>query len=533
MSGPNFLDPNEVSERVRTFYKLWDRRVIGQPRGKYALGRALENLYSPYRDKERPIFVSMLLGPSGAGKTLSAEVLAEFLFGNPKGYLKIPGETYNTDYQLSQVLGSAPGLVGFDEDADPRRPFPLFSWWNVYRYDYEHRYGEKLKGQEGAYKETAEDKMRELNSRIVLAEMFESRLERRFEVLAKMREFCNGDIEWIEREIERLQKEGLEKDELRAKTLKQRKKIESVYKKRYDRADVLAQDTLEQLLSLYMSERNLQGEFAKTLLEAQNEAIKNALSTDIPDFEEVKEELFGIILIDEVEKAHPKIHEALFGVMDKGWVRLTDGQEIDLSNTIIVMTSNVGAGEIAHTMNPRGVISLGSVERKTGKELEEEIYKSAEREYQKFFSAPFRGRIDEVEVYRPLGEEEVKKIVAQQVLVFRKSVLPVDVRVLPEAIAFLAQESYDRPELGARFVGKKLNKYLRVPFGRFMNRGDIKPFDILLVGVQETAKQKKGKELCFEHIPSVRVLNEEEKKIWISMREKQLEEDLDTLIENS
>ena len=305
---PVILDHDVPSEEVKKFYEFCDRRLIGQPRVKHALGRALENYFSPHRDRERPICFDMYAGPSGAGKTLTAEVLAEYLFGSPRALLKISCQTFDDRWEFSRLIGSAPGLVGFNENADPKRSFPLLSCWNIYRYDYEYRFihpdeedDEKEKEDEAeAEAGVSSGELDAVHERMMIAQLIEKRLEKRFATVLKMNEYYEKDVEWALAQIKKLEegKNGGSAAEI-SKKLKEIRNDQNLFEGKRQKVALLTRHFFDQLADLYWTERDVFKEFDQLFAKASKQAVRSALIKKAPDFEDVKYGLTGIILFDE------------------------------------------------------------------------------------------------------------------------------------------------------------------------------------------------------------------------------------------
>ena len=167
--------------------------------------------------------------------------------------------------------------------------------------------------------------------------------------------------------------------------------------------------------------------------------------------EAVRRKPYSVILLDEIEKAHPKVFETLLQVLDDG--RMTDGQGrvVDFKNTIIIMTSNMGASAITQAL--------------VGAEVSAETVDSAKAQVlgmMKERVAPeFINRIDDIVMFMPLGLEQIAGIVAIQVARLQRRMLSngMDIRVDENALVYLTQMSY-QPEYGARPVKRAINDYL-------------------------------------------------------------------------
>ena len=168
--------------------------------------------------------------------------------------------------------------------------------------------------------------------------------------------------------------------------------------------------------------------------------------------EAVRRKPYSVVLFDEVEKAHPKVFEALLQVLDDG--RMTDGQgrTIDFKNTIIIMTSNMGQDIIRENLLRADIITDEQVNQTS----------QAITEVMKHRVAPeFINRIDEIVMFLPLTREEISQVVDLQLNAFKKKVLARDIQIefAPNVNNFLTDKSYI-PEFGARPVKRAVDEYV-------------------------------------------------------------------------
>ena len=177
--------------------------------------------------------------------------------------------------------------------------------------------------------------------------------------------------------------------------------------------------------------------------------------------EHVRRKPYSIILLDEVEKAHPDVFNILLQVLDDG--RLTDGQgrTVDFKNTVIMMTSNLGSDLIQESA---GNLDYAAIKAKVMAVVS------------KHFRPEFINRVDEVVVFRPLGSEQIVKILAIQLNRLKARLLEKDLHldVSPEAMHKLAEVGYD-PVYGARPLKRALQQYLENPLARELLAGKFKP----------------------------------------------------------
>ena len=172
--------------------------------------------------------------------------------------------------------------------------------------------------------------------------------------------------------------------------------------------------------------------------------------------EAVRRRLYSIVLLDEIEKAHPDVFNTLLQVLDEG--RLTDskGRTIDFKNTILIMTSNIGSQQILESLkNEQGLTA----------ETQEEVLSLLQHS----FRPEFLNRIDETVIFNPLTAEDMINIVKIMVhqLQERLKHQKIQLHLSEEVYAFLAQNGY-QPEFGARPIQRSIMRYLETPLARYL-----------------------------------------------------------------
>src|SRR6202034_26659 len=173
--------------------------------------------------------------------------------------------------------------------------------------------------------------------------------------------------------------------------------------------------------------------------------------------EAIRRRPYSVVLLDEIEKAHRDVFNVLLQVLDDG--RLTDGQgrTVDFSNTIIVMTSNIGS-QIIMEFARREEEEDGREREKDERELRERVMDVMQRE----FLPEFLNRIDEVIFFHPLSREDIRQIVDLQIVRLQHQLEEEGyaVDVTPAAKALLAEEGYD-PVYGARPLKRVIQQRLQ------------------------------------------------------------------------
>jgi len=161
----------------------------------------------------------------------------------------------------------------------------------------------------------------------------------------------------------------------------------------------------------------------------------------------------SIILFDEVEKAHPDVVNVLLSLMDEGVVTSSNGKKADCRNTIVILTSNLGAAD-----NERNTIGFSTALQKTGED---------DKAMTEFFKPEFRNRLDAVCKFGKLDKLSMKKIVAKFINEINDLLAEklIRVRLTEAAVERLAEVGYD-PKMGARPVARKVNDLIKVPLSK-------------------------------------------------------------------
>jgi len=197
--------------------------------------------------------------------------------------------------------------------------------------------------------------------------------------------------------------------------------------------------------------------------------------------EKVRRRPYSVVLFDEIEKAHPDIWNLLLQILEDGVVTDSLGRKVDFRNTIIIMTSNVGADVVKKNM----VMGFGT---KTGEADYEQMKDKMLSEAKRVFKPEFLNRLDDIIVFHSLTRDDLTKIVDIEVEKVHKRLKPREVtfRLTPEATAFLIEKGYD-PAYGARPLRRAVERYLEDPMAEEILRGTIKNGDFVIVGEKDKA----------------------------------------------
>src|SRR6187455_2948668 len=203
--------------------------------------------------------------------------------------------------------------------------------------------------------------------------------------------------------------------------------------------------------------------------------------------EKVRRKPYSVILLDEIEKAHPDIYNILLQVLDDG--QLTDGlgRKVDFKNTLIIMTSNIGARQLKDFGAGVGFATTSRVQN------EDEANKAViEKALKRTFSPEFLNRIDDVVIFNSLSKENIFEIIdiLMKGVMKRLSNLGFSMELDVDAKDFIADKGYDQ-QFGARPLHRAIQKYLEDPLAEEILNMNVKPGDVLLVSLdKENGKLK-------------------------------------------
>jgi ATP-dependent Clp protease ATP-binding subunit ClpC len=186
--------------------------------------------------------------------------------------------------------------------------------------------------------------------------------------------------------------------------------------------------------------------------------------------ETIRRQPYSVVLLDEIEKAHPDVFNMLLQIMEDGYITDAKGRRINFRNTILIMTSNIGMTEL----NRQAAIGFKTKDAADANSRYEEIKSRIAEELKQHFRPEFLNRLDKVVVFKPLGQVEVKEIVRRQIQRLSDRLLPegIEIQVTPEAIDFLAEKGFD-PEFGARPVRRVITEYVEDPLSELLLTGKL------------------------------------------------------------
>jgi ATP-dependent Clp protease ATP-binding subunit ClpC len=191
--------------------------------------------------------------------------------------------------------------------------------------------------------------------------------------------------------------------------------------------------------------------------------------------EAVRRRPYRVILLDEIEKAHPEVFNTLLQILEDG--RLTDGhgRTVDFRNTVVIMTSNLGTGDMQQR-------AMGFLERKPSGTEKESMKSDVEKALRQTFRPELLNRIDEIIVFDPLTEDDLKQIIELLLKDVRERLADrkVDLELTDAAKAALVAEGYD-PVYGARPLRRTIERRVANPLSRRILAGEFAEGETALV----------------------------------------------------
>ncbi len=208
--------------------------------------------------------------------------------------------------------------------------------------------------------------------------------------------------------------------------------------------------------------------------------------------EKVRRKPYSVVLLDEIEKAHPDVFNILLQVLDDG--RLTDskGRTVDFRNTVVIMTSNVGADALKYQKNLG--FSLGDTDSKY-----KDMKATMLEELKKAFRPEFLNRIDEMIVFHSLEKEHLKEIVSfmANALTKRLKEQDIELELTEAALEKIAQEGYD-PQYGARPIRRALQKHVEDRLSEELLKGNVLTGQVVVFDYKDGEFIVRGKDVKVE-----------------------------------
>ncbi|MBD8003837.1 ATP-dependent chaperone ClpB [Bacillus norwichensis] len=188
--------------------------------------------------------------------------------------------------------------------------------------------------------------------------------------------------------------------------------------------------------------------------------------------EAVRRKPYSVVLLDEIEKAHPEVFNILLQVLDDGRITDSQGRRIDFRNTVIIMTSNIGSAFLLEREH-------------NGDQIDEKTKDLVLGQLRASFRPEFLNRVDDIILFKPLSMENIKGIVTKLVIELQERLRDqhIQLEMTEEAKAFIAREAYD-PVYGARPLKRYLQSKIETGLAKEIISGQVHPFDTVIVDLQ-------------------------------------------------
>ncbi|HEY8028753.1 MAG TPA: ATP-dependent Clp protease ATP-binding subunit [Gaiellaceae bacterium] len=212
--------------------------------------------------------------------------------------------------------------------------------------------------------------------------------------------------------------------------------------------------------------------------------------------EAVRRKPYSVVLMDEIEKAHPDVFNILLQILEEGKLTDAQGRRVDFRNTIVIMTSNIGAASISK--NQSFGFSVGDESGLSYDEMKSRVM----GELKKVFRPELLNRIDEIIVFHKLDKEEIKTIIDLLLKRLREQMAnhEVTVELTDEAKDLLVDKGYD-PAMGARPLRRAIQRYIEDPLADYVLGRQLEPGSTILVARKAGAEGADGDEVDITFIP--------------------------------
>jgi len=186
--------------------------------------------------------------------------------------------------------------------------------------------------------------------------------------------------------------------------------------------------------------------------------------------ETIRRQPYSVVLLDEIEKAHPDVFNMLLQIMEDGYLTDAKGRRINFRNTIIIMTSNIGMSELTR----QAAIGFKTKDIENMAERYAQIKEQIVGKIKEHFRPEFINRLDKIIVFKPLGKVEIKEIIDQQLALLKSRLAPEGIELAIESSAkeLIAEKGFD-PEFGARPIRRVITELIEDPLSDLLLNGRI------------------------------------------------------------
>jgi ATP-dependent Clp protease ATP-binding subunit ClpC len=201
--------------------------------------------------------------------------------------------------------------------------------------------------------------------------------------------------------------------------------------------------------------------------------------------EKIRRKPYSVVLLDEIEKAHPDVFNLMLQVLDEGFLTDSLGRKIDFRNTIIIMTSNIGSRQLKNFGTGMGFSTTAKI---NAHDLESRGV--IEKALKKFFAPEFLNRIDDVIVFESLKKEHIEQILEISIsrLLSRIENVGFKLKLNKAAKDFIVEKGFDA-DFGARPLNRAIQRYVEDPLAEEILRSAIDDGDVISVGLDKKLGQ--------------------------------------------
>jgi ATP-dependent Clp protease ATP-binding subunit ClpC len=201
--------------------------------------------------------------------------------------------------------------------------------------------------------------------------------------------------------------------------------------------------------------------------------------------EKVRRKPYSVVLLDELEKAHPDVFHILLQVLDEGQLTDSLGRRVDFRNTIVIMTSNIGTRQLKDFGQ-----GIGFTTKAQQQQINEYAKSVIQNALKKHFAPEFLNRLDDVVVFNALTQQDIFEIIDIELkgLFDRIYTLGYEIKLSTAAKEFIAEKGYDI-QFGARPLKRAIQKYLEDPMAEIIIKSNLKEGDIISVGINKKKEE--------------------------------------------
>lgn len=465
----------------RTIQQTAAIKAIIKQYGLYRSG--FKNLTKETR--KRPIGVFLFPGPSKVGKTKIGLDLAEMLYGTAEAATVIPMSSYKEAHQVSDLIGSPFGYIGHGQP-------PTLSKKRLYAkipgYQIEPE-ADQNEDEAPPNKITQEKRIDFLMEQQLLREINKNELE---EALTEL-SIINYSLNFYQNELAQIEKEEKSSGKRSRQIEENKSYIKRMLNDLQLRREIILASYYQSLLFTGRNwpekhDHHPDPENTRQIPVSTEEPAATAIPVEsTPSLKDKSDDPILIIVLDEIEKAHPDIFDFLLGVFYDGKVPLRNGEIVDFSKTIFIMTSNLAAKVISKILRKKSqTMGFVSAQEKNG-----HIKTAIDREIEKTFKPEFINRTDDIVIFEDLTPESLLAILEMQINEFSRNLEGqfVGLIITEEAKKNIILRAQERPESQAEGVLKQFKSQITIPLSELFSRDNIKQGEIIIADFENNQKQ--------------------------------------------